>query len=293
MRIVFIGSVQFSLRALTQLSEMNANIVGVCTKKFSIFNADHADLSGFSNEKGIPWQYVDDINSASSINWIKELKPDIIFCFGWSNILNVELLGIPPLGVIGFHPTKLPKNRGRHPIIWALVLGLNETGSTFFFMDSGVDNGDIISQADIVIDRNDDAKSLYNKVTKTALNQIKDFVPRIESGSLFRQKQDEALANVWRKREINDGLIDWRMSADTVHNLVKGLSNPYIGAHFVAEGKEIKVWKTMPIYDSPTNLEPGKVISIAEMGPIVKCGVGAICLLSTSPEFKIIEGTYL
>lgn len=272
---------------------MNANIVGVCTKKFSTFNADHADLSSFSNEKGIPWQYVDDINSASSINWIKELKPDIIFCFGWSNILNVELLSIPPLGIIGFHPSKLPKNRGRHPIIWALVLGLNETGSTFFFMDSGVDNGDIISQTDIVIDSNDDAKSLYNKVTKTALNQIKDFVPRIESGSFFRQKQDESLANVWRKREVNDGLIDWRMSAETVHNLVKGLSNPYIGAHFVTEGKEIKVWKTMPIYDSPTNLEPGKVISIAEMGPIVKCGLGAICLLSTSPELKIIEGTYL
>ncbi len=293
MKIVFIGSVQFSLSALTQLSEMNADIVGVSTKKFSTFNSDHADLSSFCNEKGIPWQYAQDINSASSINWIKALKPDVIFCFGWSNILNAELLGIPPLGVIGFHPTKLPKNRGRHPIIWALTLGLKETGSTFFFMDTGVDDGDIISQAEIIIESDDDAESLYNKVTKTALNQIKDFVPQIESGSILRQKQDEALTNVWRKREISDGQIDWRMSAETIHNLVRGLSHPYIGAHFVTEGKEIKVWKTMPVYDAPTNLEPGKVISIAEMGPIVKCGVGAICLLSTSPEFKKIEGIYL
>lgn len=293
MRIVFIGSVQFSLSTLRELNEMSAEIVGVCTKKSSSFNADHSDLSIFSAEKGLPWLHVDDVNSLDSVSWIRSLNPDIIFCFGWSHLLKDELLSIPPLGVIGFHPSELPRNGGRHPIIWALVLGLRKTASTFFFMDSGIDSGDIISQVAIAIDSNDDAESLYNKVTISALSQLKDFVPQLESGSYVRQKQDRTTANLWRKREVRDGVIDWRMSAESIHNLVRGLSTPYIGAHFFTEGNEIKVWKTMLSYDFPTNIEPGRVLLNTEMGPIVKCGEGAICLLRTSPEFRPVEGVYL
>ena len=50
------------------------------------------------------------------------------------------------MGVVGYHPAKLPQNRGRHPIIWSLALGLKHSASTFFFIQNGVDNGDIISQ---------------------------------------------------------------------------------------------------------------------------------------------------
>ena len=50
------------------------------------------------------------------------------------------------MGILGYHPSLLPFNRGRHPIIWALALGLKETGSTFFFMDENADTGDIVSQ---------------------------------------------------------------------------------------------------------------------------------------------------
>ena len=60
------------------------------------------------------------------------MHPDLIICVGWSQILKSEILNIPKLGVIGFHPSKLPENRGKHPIIWSLVLGKKETASTFF-----------------------------------------------------------------------------------------------------------------------------------------------------------------
>jgi methionyl-tRNA formyltransferase len=292
-RIVFIGSVQFSLSALSKLHEMNADIVGVCTKSSSPQNSDHVDLSSFCIERGITWRYIEDINSKDSIDWISELEPDVIFCFGWSHILKDELLRIAPLGVLGFHPTKLPKNRGRHPIVWALALGLTETGSTFFFMDSGVDSGDIVSQAQIPIQGDDNARTLYKKITDVALRQIEEFYPLLVSGAFCKIKQEESLANVWRKRVKSDGLIDWRMSAESIHNLVRGLSAPYVGAHFMFKGEEIKIWQTKPLYDFPNNLEPGKVILITEMGPVVKCGIGAICLLNTSSEFKTIKGDYL
>ena len=85
-----------------------------------------------------------------------------------SRLLKEEILSIAPFGVVGFHATALPANRGRHPIIWALVLGLSETASTFFFMDEGADSGDILSQYKLSISENDNAESLYKKVIKVA-----------------------------------------------------------------------------------------------------------------------------
>ena len=68
------------------------------------------------------------------------------------------------MGVIGYHPAALPKNRGRHPLIWALVLGLKKTASSFFIMDERADSGDVISQEEIIINDDDDASSLYAKM---------------------------------------------------------------------------------------------------------------------------------
>lgn len=293
MRIVFVGSVKFSADILQQLVEMSADIVGVCTKEESVFNADHVDLRSFCELNEIPWTYSDNINSEHTSSWIRTLQPDVIFCFGWSEIIKAELLRIPPLGVIGFHPTTLPKNRGRHPLIWSLVLGLKETSSTFFFMDLGADSGDIISQVEIPIGDEDNANDLYRKVTEAAKEQILEFVPKLALGAIERRKQDNALANVWRKRGITDGLIDWRMSAESIHNLVRGLSKPYGGAHLIFKGSEIKVWKTTIWTDAPANIEPGKILFITEAGPVVKCGTGAICLTQTELGFKPSEGDYL
>lgn len=293
MRIVFIGAVEFSLRALERLLALDAEVVGVCTLEESKFNADHADLSSISDAHAIPYFYAIDINSPESLNWIKSKSPDVIFCFGWSRLLKQDLLNLAPLGVVGFHPTALPSNRGRHPLIWALVLGLNKTASTFFFMDIGADSGDILSQREIQIADQDDARTLYDKVTKTALAQIEEFLPQLANGKFQRIKQNERHVNTWRKRGKADGLIDWRMSAQSIHNLVRGLAKPYVGAHFLMNGKEIKVWKTAIHKDSQNNIEPGKVLQKSSTKPIVKCGDGAICLLETEPEFEPKVGCHL
>lgn len=126
MRIVFIGAVEFSFAALKHLVSMRAEIVGVCTVKQSKFNADHVDLANFCGANRIPSFYIEDINSEETLAWIKEASPDIIFCFGWSKLIKENLLMLAPLGVIGYHPAALPANRGRHPITWALVLGLKK-----------------------------------------------------------------------------------------------------------------------------------------------------------------------
>lgn len=88
MRIIFIGSVYFSRVMLEKLIALNANVVGIITKEHSSFNSDFEDLSVIAHKYKIPSNYVRNINDISSIKWIKNLKPDVIFCFGWSNLIK-------------------------------------------------------------------------------------------------------------------------------------------------------------------------------------------------------------
>lgn len=293
MRVVFIGAVAFSHAALKKVRETPIEVVGVCTLESSATNADHRDLRPQCEEAGIASLYTPDINAEESLQWIRERRPDVIFCFGWSRLLKRPLLDIAPLGVVGFHPAALPANRGRHPLVWALALDLRQTATTFFFMDESADGGDILSQRLIGIDDCDDAGSLYRKMTLSALEQIEEFVPRLATGRYLRLKQDPRAANTWRKRGRADGQIDWRMSARSVYNLVRALTRPYVGAHFVRRGRDIKVWRSEIVAGTSPNLEPGKVLEIDERGIIVACGEQAIRLLDVDAGEPLVVGEYL
>lgn len=294
MKIFFIGSVEFSKNALEKLISLNENVVGVFTKEKSIFNADFVDLSEICLRNNVPFKYANNVNSEECIEWIKMLEPDIIFCFGWSQILKEEILKVASMGVVGFHPALLPQNRGRHPIIWALVLGLKNTGSTFFFMDDGVDSGDILSQKKIEINYDDNARTLYNKIINVALKQIEDFLPKLKSNAFIRIPQNHSKATYWRKRTENDGKIDFRMSSYAVYNLVRALTNPYVGAHLKYIDKDVKIWEVREeINLDLINIEPGKVLDIKDDNILVKCYDNAVWLIRH--EFKDMPkiGDYL
>ncbi len=293
MKVLFIGGVQLSARALQELIAMSVNIVGVCTISQSTINSDHYDLSPIAEKSQIPVRLTPNINSPDALAWIRSLEPDVIFCFGWSQIIRKPLLEIPPMGIVGYHPAALPFNRGRHPLIWALVLGLPETASTFFFMDEGVDSGDILTQQIVAIRHTDNAQSLYERITQVAISQIRDFVPRLMEKRYDRYPQDHQKANAWRKRVMFDGEIDWRMAAESIHNLVRGLTHPYVGAHFVRRDDVIKVWRTEVVNSAPLNLEPGKILNVDTDGILVKVGVGAIRLCEISPKIDLHVGDYL
>ena len=293
MKIIFIGAVDFSYWTLKKLLDINADIVGVITKEASAFNSDFSDLSPICVSHDIDWKYVKNVNHEANLQWIKSHNPDIIFCFGWSQILGSELLNIPPLGVIGYHPAKLPFNRGRHPLIWALCLGLDETASTFFIMDEGADTGDIISQLTVKINKKDDAASLYQKLISVSLAQIEAFMPLLESGTLNRKSQDGDVGNSWRKRSEKDGEIDWRMSSENNYNLVRALSRPYIGAHFIHHETKVKVWKVKIVDNKVANVEPGKVLAIINGMPSIKCGEASVLIEEMEPVIKLKSGDYL
>jgi methionyl-tRNA formyltransferase len=293
MKIFFIGTVSFSFKALEKLISLNAEIVGVATKSKSAFNADHEDLSPICIANNIPFKYVKDINAPHIIEWIESLNPDVIFCFGWSSLIKSELLHLTKIGVVGFHPTELPKNRGRHPLIWAIVLGLKQTATTFFFMDEGADDGDILSQSSLSINYNDDAYTIYGKIEDSALDQIQKFLPELENGTYNRISQDHSLSNIWRKRGMKDGEIDFRMSSYAIYNLVRGLTKPYIGAHLFYNGQEVKVWKVKEEDTTLSNLEPGKILEVGNGEILVKTYDKAIRILEHNFQTLPTKGEYL
>jgi methionyl-tRNA formyltransferase len=301
MRVCLIGCVEFSDYALQKILELEKSgfceVVGVITKSDSKFNSDFVDLGERAIKSGksrnCVHYYKDEF---CTINFLNEVQPDVIYCFGWSTLLRRSVLNIPSKGVIGFHPAKLPQNRGRHPIIWALSLGLTETASTFFKMDEGADSGPILSQKPVLIAESDTARSLYDKIVDVALGQIEEFTQKLATNRETLIEQEHSLANYWRKRSAKDGVIDWRMDARSIHNLICALSKPYPGAEFHLGGAEVyKVWGSTVERDAaPANYEPGKLLNNEGGRLLVKCGGDtAIWLEDVEPKLQPSSNAYL
>ncbi|QDQ01374.1 formyl transferase [Lysinibacillus fusiformis] len=290
MKMLFIGCVQSSERFLKAIiNNTSAEVVGIVTKIDSCFNADHVSLTTIAEQRNIDWlDYKDNDNL---LNWISGKSPDIIYCFGWSHLLPEEIFSAAKLGAVGYHPALLPQNRGRHPIIWALALGLKETGSTFFYLTKEADAGDILSQEVVEINESDDANTLYNKLLQVGEEQVVKMTEDIINKRVKPNRQDVHKVNYWRKRTKKDGEIDWRMGSKAILQLIKALTKPYVGAHFTYENQEYKVWSAKQIQYGDTlyaNIEPGKIVTTTPNSFIVKTADGLIeitdCELETIPK---------
>lgn len=294
MRILFIGCIESSYDQLQLLIDGKKDVVGVITKEKSKINSDFCDLSSICKKNHIPFIYSDNIADERTTEFIKSCNPDIGYCFGWSWLIPGRVLKMPKKGIIGNHPAELPYNRGRHPIVWALALGLERTAATFFVMNEEADAGDIISQEIIPINKTDYARDLYNKINESECRQILEFTEKFENGIIEYIHPDLQSGNVWRKRGVKDGLIDWRMSAEAIYNLIRALSEPYIGAGFLHREKEIKVWRSeiMPA-KGYCNVEPGKVIRINSAKDFIVKTYDDLIHITECAGFYGVEGEYL
>ena len=83
---------------------------------------------------------------------------------------------------------------------------------------------------------------------------------------------------MWRKRSDVDGLIDFRMDTESICNLIRGLSKPYVGAHLFYNGGKIKIWTVQSFEENKTHLEPGKVLKSSEDEILIKTKDGAVLI---------------
>lgn len=288
MKIVFIGAVDFSRHCLQEIINHGGHIVGVITldRRFAGFNSDFSDLSEVAEAHRIPIYRIQKMTDPAVITLIRALRPDVIFVFGWSQLIPKDILEIPPKGCIGTHPALLPRNRGRHPLIWALVEGLQESGMTFFYIDEGADSGDILWQKAFPITLDDDAGTLYQKIKVLASEAIPVFLDQLVHGTAPRIPQDHSQATYWRKRGEKDGEIHWGTSSLGIYNLVRALTHPYVGAHTHWGDHRITVWKSR-LQERTEGLgghgnKPGTVVGRSPEGLRVSTGDGLLTLLDVS-----------
>lgn len=298
MRIVFVGAVEFSRHCLQELLKHRADVVAVLTLERVAANghADYADVGELAGRYGIALHRIADINHPATASLLESLQPDVIFILGWSQLVSASILRIPRFGCIGSHPTLLPKHRGRHPLIWALVEGLSESGLTFFYLNERADAGDILWQRAFSIAAADDAATLYQKIKALASEAIAEFLPHLLTGAAPRRPQDERQATYWRRRTPSDGEIHWEEGSGRIHNLIRALTRPYVGAHTSCQGEKMVVWRSEVVRGDERlgaglgiGAPPGTVISADRAIPEVRTGDGLLRLV----EYELPHGRLL
>ena len=132
--------------------------------------------------------------------------------------------------------------RGRAPIPWAILKKLKRTGVTFFKIDCGVDSGPIIIQDEIIIDREETAKTLYKKAELSHVNIIKRLIPALHNDDFYLEEQNQKNATYWPKRTPEDGKINTKASIENALLLIRALTKPYPGAFYFENNKKIIIW---------------------------------------------------
>ena len=181
---------------------------------------------------------------SESAEIIEKISPDIVIMCGWRQKITKELLEIPPHGWVGFHPTMLPEGRGPAPIINTILKGWKESGLTMFYLDEGLDSGDIIGQESFKIDQNDHAGDVYKKIIHSGKNLIRKYLPLLIQNRAPRISQIEEDATFFDKPLLRQNMIDLdKDTVETVYNKIKAFSKPYNGA-FIRKGKKkIIIWR--------------------------------------------------
>jgi methionyl-tRNA formyltransferase len=294
-RIVFVGAVDFSRHCFLEVLKDGGDVVAVLTadEERARRHSDAADLSEAARVHEIPCHRIRNINAPETLALLRRLAPDMIFIFGWSQLVSKEVLAIPTKGCIGAHPALLPRNRGRHPLIWALAEGRTEGGLTFFYLDEGADSGDILWQKRFPIALTDDAGALYGKIKALAAEGIREFLPRLKDGTVPRVPQDHSLATYGRKRTERDGEIDWAAPSLSIYNLIRALAHPYPGAHTFLKGGRVLVWRARPPEGTEERADdsaPGTVLSESGGTFDVRTGDGRLTVFDLeTPEGSMIQ----
>lgn len=246
MKSVLIGSVGSSKQILEAMLEVGFPITCV----FSLDEEASSDVSGYqpiheiAEKNGIAYKKFKKINDQENVDLIKSIEPDYIFVIGLSQLVKKEIIDSAKVGVVGFHPTPLPKMRGRAANVWQVLLGVHETKCSLFFIDEGTDSGDILGQEEYVIEDTDYACDVERKINEALFTLSKRVLCQILDGSIHPVKQNEEEATYLLKRSPEDGIINWNLPINEIHRLIRAVSHPYPGAFGMYDGKhKIVIWK--------------------------------------------------
>ena len=280
MRIVFMGTPEIAVPSLERLISDGHDLCAVVTqpdrpkgrgKKLAFSPVKEAamrhELEILQPEKASQPDFLDRL---------RELNPDLIVVIAFGQILRKEVLDLPKYGCVNVHVSLLPKYRGAAPINWAIINGEEKTGVTTMFMDEGLDTGDIIKTREFSLDDEINAGQLHDIMMEEGADVLSQTVKAIEDGTAERIRQNDDESTYAPMMDRNLGHIDFKKSAVSIHNLVRG-TVPWPGAWGESPYGKIKIWKTR-IGQGQTDREPGTIVSVDKQGIEVACGMGMLLI---------------
>ncbi len=284
-KIVFMGSPDFSLSALQLLAE-NHQLVGVVTQP------DRASGRGrelkappvktLALEMKIPLIQPQKLREPEAMQQLREWNPDIIVVAAFGQLLKKEVLDLPKYGCINIHASLLPRWRGAAPINAAILAGDDETGVTIMKMDVGLDTGPMLAVKKIRIRRDDTAGSVFQTLSTLGANLLIETLPDYLAGNITPTPQPEAGATYAPMLKKQDGLLDFARPAVELERRVRAM-NPWPGAWFEWNGNVLKVARAS--VSEAKGLNIGSRFTV-EGRPAIMSADGALVLEEVQPAGK-------
>ena len=302
MRIVFMGTPDFSVPALKALVEVGHQVIAVVTQpdkpKGRGKEVQMTPVKIQAMEYGIPVYQPAKVREASFVEVLKGLEADVYVVIAFGQILPKAVLELPKYGCINIHASLLPKYRGAAPIQWCVIDGEGETGITTMMMDVGLDTGDMLEKAVIPIEEKETGGSLHDKLSLAGGALILSTLKKLEEGTLVRTPQTDEGTCYAKMLTKSLGDIDWNQSAVSIERLIRGL-NPWPSAYTLWNGKTIKIWSADVTTSreaaaflsesgvpSETGITPGTVVCSDKHSLVVCTGDGLLSVRELQMEGK-------
>ena len=271
MKLVFMGTPNFSVPALKALAQSNHQICAVYSqpprpagrgKKLRL-----SDVHKEALDLGLTVHNPTSFKSDKDRTIFRKLKADIAIVVAYGLILPNQILSAPKFGCLNIHASLLPRWRGAAPIQRAIMEGDDETGVCIMKMEEGLDTGPVLSSRKIQIKENDNAKILSERLS---LEGSKLIVEVLDALSEFKANSQSAAGVMYaRKIEKSETKIDWSLPAKTINRKIRALS-PFPGAWTEINGERIKLLASKVINKEN---EPGMIL---DKGFSIACGQKAV-----------------
>ncbi|WP_439271743.1 methionyl-tRNA formyltransferase [Pseudochrobactrum sp. HB0163] len=280
LRIVFMGTPEFSVPVMTALIGQGYDIVAVYSQPPRPAGRRGLELTKSpvhekAEEFGIPVFTPKSLKSEEEQQIFRDLKADVAVVVAYGLLLPQAILDAPALGCYNGHASLLPRWRGAAPMQRALMAGDGETGMMIMKMDAGLDTGPVAMVEKVAITPNMTCGELHDRLSLTGADLMVRAIAALERDSLKLSPQSEEGVTYAAKIEKSEARIDWSQPAQDVHNRIRALS-PFPGAWCEMEmngrSERVKVLRSV-IADGS-----GQAGEVLEGQLVIACGQGAVAL---------------
>lgn len=278
MRVVFMGTPDFSVPTLEKIIEAGHEVVGVVTQPDKPKGRGKAMQFTPVKEKalsyGIPVYQPLRVKEEAFLEQLKKMQPEVIVVIAFGQILPKVILDLPKYGCINVHASLLPKYRGAAPIQWAVIDGEMESGVTTMYMEEGLDTGDMLGKVVVPLEPKETGGSLHDKLSLAGGPLLLDTLAALENGTAVREKQEDSLSNYAKMLDKGLGLLDFSKSAKEIERLIRGL-NPWPSAYTGLDGKTLKIWQAKVI-EKEVEGALGEIVEVTKGSLLVKTAKGLL-----------------